>query len=57
MRQIRTLKHGPGSRSGQEPPLPADARDPDIVRAHLIERLAARSRAARTPRGGHAQAR
>lgn len=57
MRQIRTLKHRPGSRSGQEPPLPADARDPDIVRAHRIERLAARSRAARTPRGGHAQAR
>jgi hypothetical protein len=56
MRQIRTLKHRPGSRSGQEPPLPAGARDPDIVRAHRIACLAARSRAARTPRGGHAQA-
>ena len=34
MRQIRTLKHRPGSRSAQQPPLPADARDPGIVRAH-----------------------
>lgn len=53
MRQIRTLKHRPGSRSAQQPPLPADARDPDIVRAHQ----AARSAAARTRRDGHARAR
>jgi hypothetical protein len=57
MRQIRTLKHRPGSRCAQQPPLPADARDPDIVRAHQAARLAARSAAARTRRDGHARAR
>lgn len=56
MRQIRTLKHRPGSRSGQEPPLPADARDPDIVRAHRNRTpgrpLPCRSYAARRARPG-----
>lgn len=57
MRRIRALKHRPGSRSAQQPPLPAGTRDPDIVRAHQAARLAARSAAARTRRDTHARAR
>jgi len=38
MRQIHKTRrrHGPGR--GQPGPLPADARDPDIVRAHRVAR-------------------
>jgi hypothetical protein len=38
MRQIHASKrrHGPGRR--QPAPLPADARDPDIVHAHRVAR-------------------
>ena len=36
MRQIRKHRHRPGLR--QPEPLPADARDPDIVHAHRVAR-------------------
>ena len=36
MRQIRKRRHGSGRR--QPAPLPADARDPDIVHAHRVAR-------------------
>ena len=36
MRQIRKRRHGSGPR--QPEPLPADARDPDIVHAHRVAR-------------------
>jgi hypothetical protein len=38
MRQIRTSKRRPGSgrRQSESVPLPADARDPDIVHAHRV---------------------
>jgi hypothetical protein len=40
MRQIRTSKRRPGSgrRQSESVPLPADARDPDIVHAHRVAR-------------------
>jgi hypothetical protein len=40
MRQIRTSKrrHGSGRRQSESVPLPADARDPDIVHAHRVAR-------------------
>ena len=36
MRQIRKRRHGSGR--PQPAPLPADARDPDIVHAHRVAR-------------------
>ena len=40
MRQIRKRRHGSGPR--QPAPLPADARDPDIVHAHRVARRQSR---------------
>jgi hypothetical protein len=37
MRQIRKRRHGSGGRRRPDP-LPADARDPDIVHAHRVAR-------------------
>jgi len=45
MRQIRISKRRPGSASSRQEPLPADARDPDIVHAHQIARRTSCSRA------------
>ncbi len=41
MKQMQKAKRHRGSASGRQEPLTADARDPDIVRAH---RIACRSR-------------
>ena len=38
MRQIRIGKRRPGPASWRQEPLPAGARDPDIVHAHQIAR-------------------
>ncbi len=38
MRQVYKSKHRHGSGRRQPMPLPADARDPDIVHAHRIAR-------------------
>ena len=40
MRQIRVTKRRPGPANWPQTPLPPDARDPDIVRAHQITRRA-----------------
>jgi hypothetical protein len=45
MRQVHARKRRLGSRTGQQPRLPIEARDPDIVHAHQIARRAGRSRA------------
>lgn len=45
MRQIRIGKRRPGSASWRQEPLPAEARDPDIVHAHQIARRTSCSRA------------
>jgi len=47
MRQIRIGKRRPGPAGWRHEPLPADARDPDIVHAHQI----ARGTRARQPDG------
>jgi hypothetical protein len=40
MRQVRKRRHGSGR--PQPDPLPADARDPDIVHAHRVARRQSR---------------
>ena len=49
MRQVRKRRHGSGPR--QPAPLPADARDPDIVHAHRVARRHSRDHAPAGPRG------
>lgn len=45
MRQIRKAKRRPGTARWWQEPVPADACDPEIVRAHQIARQASRARA------------
>jgi len=47
MRQIRKRRHGSGRR--QPAPLPADARDPDIVHAHRVARRQSRDHSTAGP--------
>jgi hypothetical protein len=51
MRQVRKRRHGPGV-SRQPDPLPADARDPDIVHAHRVARRPSRDHAPAGPARG-----
>jgi hypothetical protein len=44
MRQIRKAKRRSGTARWWQEPLPADARDPEIVRAHQIARQASPAR-------------
>ena len=50
MRQIRKRRHGSGRQ--QPAPLPADARDPDIVHAHRVARRQPRDYASAEPARG-----
>jgi hypothetical protein len=52
MRQIHKTKRRDGSGRRQPMPLPADARDPDIVHAHRVARRQERSRAEPDYRAG-----
>jgi hypothetical protein len=56
MRQIHAPKRQLGSRIGRQVPLPIEARDPDIVRAHRIARRVSRSRAHHKQRGARPKA-
>jgi hypothetical protein len=49
MKQMQKTKRHRGSAGGQQEPLPADPRDPDIVHAH---RIALRGRRLGTGRAG-----
>ena len=53
MKQIQKARRPRGSASGRQEPLPADPRDPDIVRAHRIARRNSRQRAGRVRSGRH----
>jgi hypothetical protein len=50
MRQIRKRRHGSGRQ--QPAPLPADARDPDIVHAHQVARRQSRDHVSAGPARG-----
>ena len=50
MRQIRKGKRRLGSARERQAPLPAEARDPDIVHAHQVALRASRSRPRRAQR-------
>jgi hypothetical protein len=50
MRQIRKRRHGSSRR--HTAPLPADARDPDIVHAHQVARRQSRDHAPAGPARG-----
>jgi len=42
MKQVQKARRPRGSARGRQEPLPADPRDPDIVRAHRIARRGTR---------------